>query len=144
MKKVRDVKPPKGLARWLFKLPNFFYAIGLGSLMGSRFIQIKHIGRNSGKVYKTIIEVVKYNVQQQKVFVVSGFKEKSDWLKNITRLPQIEVNFKGRSSHAVAKRLPQEKADEVLLDYAHRHPFAMRELAKFMGYEIDGSNKDTD
>ena len=142
MIEVKEVEPPKGLMKWLFKLPNFLYSIGAGTLLGSRFIQITHIGRKSGKVYNTVVEVVKHDPRAQKVWVVSGYKEKSDWLKNVLHHPQIEVNFRGRKSNANAVRLDGESASQILLNYAHQHPFAMRELAKFMGFQIDGSDRD--
>lgn len=142
MKKIRDVKPPRGFSRFLFKLPNVIYDTGLGSLMGTRFVQLEHIGRKSGKLYKTVVEVVKYDRGIRKIYVASGFKEKSDWLKNIELSPQVEINLRGKVYPAVAVRLEDEQAAEVLLDYAHEHPLAMRELAKFMGYQIDGSDQD--
>jgi hypothetical protein len=39
----------------------------------------------------------------------------------------------------VADFLSPEQTGEELLDYARRHPVAMRELAHFMGYRLDGS-----
>lgn len=142
MKKIRDVKPPRGFSRFLFKLPNMIYDTGLGSIMGTRFVQLKHIGRKSGKLYKTVIEVVKYDRGTQKIFVASGFKEESDWLKNVKLNPQVEINFRGKDHSANTERLNKERAAEVLLDYAHEHMLAIRELAKFMGYQIDGSDQD--
>lgn len=142
MKKIRDVKPPRGLARLLFKLPNIFYNLGLGSLMGARFLQLEHIGRNSGKRYKTVIEVVDFDPAAGVVNVASGFRENSDWLKNIKANPDVELNLRGRQYTARAKRLDILHAQDVLLEYAHKHPLAMRELAKFMGYQVDGSDED--
>ena len=142
MEKIRDVKPPRGIEKALFKLPNFFYNMGLGSIMGSRFVQLSHIGRKSGKIYKTVVEVVDYDPDQRKIYIASGFRQKSDWYKNIRKTPQIEVNFRGKLHEAVAKELDQVDSENVLLNYTHNHPLAMKELAKFMGYEIDGSDED--
>jgi deazaflavin-dependent oxidoreductase (nitroreductase family) len=142
MKKIKEISRPQGLSKWLFKLPVVFYAVGLGSLMGKRFIQINHIGRRSGKEFRTVVEVVKYDQELRKIHVASGFGEKSDWLRNISRHPEIEVNFHGIVSKAKTARLQAGEAENVLLDYTHRYPFAMRELARFMGYEIDGSDAD--
>lgn len=142
MKKIREVKPPRGFSKLLFKLPNLIYNAGLGSLMGGRFLQLEHTGRKSGKQYKTVIEVVKFDPVGNKVYVASGFKHKSDWLKNITANPRVCINFKGKRIIAVCQILDKKKAQEVLLDYAHQHALAMRELAKFMGYQIDGSDED--
>ena len=142
MEKIREVKPPRGIEKALFKLPNFFYSMGLGSIMGSRFVQLSHIGRRSGRIYKTVVEVVDYDPDQRRLYIASGFRQKSDWYKNIQKTPQIEVNFHGKQYKAVAKELNQADSECVLLNYTHDHPLAMKELARFMGYEIDGSDQD--
>ena len=142
MEKIRDVKPPRGIEKALFKLPNFFYDMGLGSIMGSRFLQLAHIGRKSGKIYKTVVEVVDFDPDQSRVYIASGFRQKSDWYKNILKTPQVEINFRGRLYEAFAKELDKVEAERVLLNYTHQHPLAMKELARFMGYEIDGSDGD--
>jgi hypothetical protein len=41
-----------------------------------------------------------------------------------------------------ARFLPPEEAGNEMLDYARRHPQALRELARFMGYKLDGSQAD--
>jgi deazaflavin-dependent oxidoreductase (nitroreductase family) len=142
MKKIREVEPPQGFAKILFKIPNIFYNSGLGFLMGRRFLQLTHIGRNSGKVYKTVVEVVKFDPDSRRIYIASGFKEKSDWLKNILNHPRIGINFCGKQCDAEAVKLTGNRSARVLLDYAHRYPLAMRELAKFMGYEIDRGDQD--
>ena len=38
-----------------------------------------------------------------------------------------------------AEFLSPEQAGDELLDYARRHPLALKELAGFMGYRLDGS-----
>jgi hypothetical protein len=38
--------------------------------------------------------------------------------------------------------LTPEEAGAELLDYHRRHPLALRELARFMGYRLDGSESD--
>jgi hypothetical protein len=43
---------------------------------------------------------------------------------------------------AIAERLPPEQAGEELLDYHRRHPRALKELARIMGYRLDGSRED--
>ena len=42
----------------------------------------------------------------------------------------------------MAERLSPEAVVEELLDYARRHPLALRELARFMGYRLDGTEDD--
>ncbi len=142
MEMIRDIKPPRGIEKAFFKLPNFFYDIGLGSMMGSRFVQLAHVGRKSGKIYKTVVEEVDYDPDQRRVYIASGFRQESYWYTNTLKTPQVEINFRDRSYEAVAKELNNNDAESALLNYAHQHPLALKELARFMGYEIDGSDAD--
>jgi hypothetical protein len=49
----------------------------------------------------------------------------------------------GRQSWKLTARfLTPEEAGSELLDYSRRHPLAMRELARFMGYRLDGTRED--
>jgi NAD-dependent dihydropyrimidine dehydrogenase PreA subunit len=38
--------------------------------------------------------------------------------------------------------LSSEAGAQEIVDYAHRHPFALRELASFMGYRLNGTQED--
>jgi len=74
--------------------------------------------------------------------VASGWGTRSDWFQNVCVNPKIQIQVGNRRSSAAARRLLPEEAAEELLDYARRNPLALRELAKFMGYRIDGSDED--
>ena len=57
MKIVKNVQPPAGLTRFLFRVPIHLYRLRLGWLFGSRLLLLNHIGRVSGKPRQTILEV---------------------------------------------------------------------------------------
>ena len=42
----------------------------------------------------------------------------------------------------VAQQLTPQEGEQVLLDCAQRHPTAMMNLARLMGYQLDGSEDD--
>jgi deazaflavin-dependent oxidoreductase (nitroreductase family) len=88
------------------------------------------------------VEVVDFNADAGKVYIASGYRQKSDWYRNIQKTPQIQVNFHGKASRATARELDTQEGERVLSHYAQKHPLAMKELAKFMGYEINGSDND--
>ena len=140
--KIKDVKPPRGLARLLFRLPIGLYTIGLGGLLGRRFLLLTHIGRKSGLERKTVLEVVRYNKATSTFIVAAGFGPGSDWYRNIRANPQVTVQCGPQRLPMVAHFLTPEQSGEELVDYARRHPQAMRELSKFMGYRLDGSEAD--
>ena len=57
MKIVKNVQPPAGLTRFLFRIPINVYRLRLGRLFGSRLLLLSHIGRVSGKPRRTVLEV---------------------------------------------------------------------------------------
>ena len=139
---VKQLSQPSGLARLAFRLPIWFYKIRLGWLLGNRFLLLTHIGRKSGLSRKTVIEVVRFDRQTCIFYAASGWGEKSDWYKNVMKNPHVTIQSGRVNQPAVAERLSVEKAGEELVQYAHKHPMAWRELASFMGYRLDGSDAD--
>ena len=130
------------MARLLFRLPIGFYKIGLGGLLGKRFLLLTHVGRKSGLERKTVLEVVRYNKATSTFIVAAGFGPGSDWYRNIRANPQVTAQCGRQRLQMLAHFLTPEQSGEEMVDYAHRHPQAMRELSKFMGYRLDGSEAD--
>jgi deazaflavin-dependent oxidoreductase (nitroreductase family) len=142
VEKVKNPRPPRGLSRLAFRLPIWLYRWGLGWILGQRFLMLTHTGRKSGLLRQTVLEVVKPDPENQTYYVASGFGEKSDWYRNVMANPDATIQVGRRRHPAQAERLSEEDAEEVLMDYAHRHPATLHELARFMGYRIDDTEED--
>lgn len=142
VKKISEPKPPHGITRALFRAPIWLYKINLGGLLGKRFLMLTHTGRKSGLQHQTVVEIVKHEPEDNSLYIASGWGEKSDWVKNITAYPQVKVQVGSQSWDMIAKRLTADQGEEVIFDYAQRHPSAMMSLARVMGYELDGSEQD--
>lgn len=140
--KLKDIHPPRGLARLAFRLPILFYRIGLGCLLGGRFLLLTHTGRKSGLPRKTVLEVVRHDPTDNRFIVAVGFGKSTDWYQNVLKSPRVTVQCGRRSWPMFAQTLTAEQAGEELLDYQHRHPLAWQELSRFMGYRTDGSPED--
>ena len=54
----------------------------------------------------------------------------------------MKVQFKRRSFPAIAERLSVEDAELEMLDYGRRHPAALMQLARIMGYRIESTEAD--
>lgn len=140
--KIKELSKPEGFSRLVFRAPIWFYNAGLGWLLGGRFLLLEHTGRVSGLPRQTVLEVVKHDREGGIYYIASGFGEKSDWIKNITANPSVSVQA-GRSRFpATAERLSPKAGEEVILEYGKLHPVAMRELARFMGYQIENTKTD--
>ena len=114
--------PPKGMLRWFLRAPLALYRIGLGRLLGGRFLKLTHSGRVSGMKRETVLEVVMRDEAAGTIYVASGWGENSNWLLNVTRDPSVGVDYKGESYRARARRLGIDEASDVLADYARIYP----------------------
>jgi deazaflavin-dependent oxidoreductase (nitroreductase family) len=140
--KISPPQPPRGLSRFLFRLPIWLYRFRLGWLMGGRFLLLNHIGRKSGQPHQTVLEVVRHDKQTDTYIIASGFGEGSDWYRNLLKRPQVTIQVGSRKLAVVAERLSPPEGAAEMTDYAHRHPTAARNLARFMGYGVNGSEED--
>jgi len=142
VEKVKDVRPPRGLARLGWRAPIWLYRLGLGVLLGGRFVLVNHIGRKSRKLRQAVVEVVARELETGAYIVASGFGEKADWYQNVMAHPEIKIQVGSKRMAVRAERLPLASATQVLLDYNRHHPAALRALAGVLGYRFDGSEAD--
>ena len=138
---IRQVKPPRGLSRLLYRLPILLYQAGLGWLFGKRFLLLTHTGRVSGLPRQLVLEVIRYDEHSESYYVVSAFGEQADWFRNIQLTPEVGITIGRRCMGALAVTLPQEDAERELLDYARCSPLAARLLPSLIGYHVDGSEE---
>lgn len=126
-------KRPTGLARWLYRAPIALYRMGLGFLLGGRFLMVEHTGRTSGKTRYTVLEVVRHDREADTYVVASGWGERSDWFRNVMKTPAVRISSGLRRRRpARAIRLPPPSAERELCAYADRHPRAFATLARLM------------
>lgn len=137
-----QVHPPRGWKRIAWRLPIWLYRIRLGWLLGERFLLLTHTGRKSGLPRQAVLEVVRYDRATNTYYVASGFGEKSDWFRNVMKTPQVSIQVGRREMAAGAERLSLEDAEHELLDYGRRHPTALRNLARILGYQIENTEED--
>ncbi|MCO6450833.1 MAG: nitroreductase family deazaflavin-dependent oxidoreductase [Caldilineales bacterium] len=136
---TRAPKPPSGLTRILFRLPIYLYKIGLGGLLGGRFLLLNHAGRKSGLPRQTVVEVVRHDAPNDTYIIASGFGEGSQWFQNLMHTPAATIQVGRRRMSAHARRLSSDEGAAEMADYAQRNPKAARTLAGYMGFEVDGS-----
>ena len=125
----------------MWRLPIFLYKIHLGWLLGDHFLLLNHTGRVSGKPRQAVLEVIRHDKAEIIYYVTSGFGEKSDWFRNIQKNPDVTIQVGRQHMDVQATRLSQEDAEREFLDYARRHPTALKNLAGMLGYVLDGSEE---
>lgn len=142
-KVLKERKPPTGLNRLFFRAPIWLYRWKLGRLLGQRFLLLNHIGRKSGLPRQAVIEVIARDEAQGYYYAASGYGARSQWYQNLLATPQVTVVVGRKKLAVTAVPLSPDEAGAVLVDYARRHPTALKNLARMVGYEIDGTEADS-
>jgi deazaflavin-dependent oxidoreductase (nitroreductase family) len=117
----------------LLRLPALLYRLGLGWVLGHRFAAITHRGRRSGRVHRSVVEVVRFDPVGREVVVASAWGGRTDWYRNLRAEPALEVRT-GRLRFVPEQRLLS--ADETFAEvrgYARRHPLAARLMPWLFG-----------
>ena len=143
MKIVKNVRPPSGVSRALFRAPIYLYRLGLGWLFGKRILLLNHTGRVSGTQRQVILEVVEHDRTNGSFVVASGWGPTAAWYRNILHRPQVSVQVGRRTIPVTAVPLTAEEGAEIFARYAARHRAAARYLLpRLMGFSVDGSEAD--
>jgi deazaflavin-dependent oxidoreductase (nitroreductase family) len=121
---------PGALLRLGLHLPTWLYRLHLGWLLGQRFLMLMHTGRVTGRIHRTVVEVVSHEGFLT-FYVVSGWGTKADWYRNIHRQPEVEIRVGSRTMRARAEDVPTEKAADIMQEYTNRYPLAFKELTQF-------------
>ena len=115
----------------------------MGWLLGRRFLRLTHIGRRSGHLYQTVLEVVGENRAANEVIVVAGLGRSAQWYRNLQVREAVEVAIAGERFTPVHRELPPAEAVRVLADYERRNgflaPVIHSVLSWLVGWEYDGT-----
>lgn len=139
LKQLNQRKSPTGLGRLFFRAPIWLYRWGLGWLLGGRFLLINHIGRKSGLLRQAVVEVIARDKERDFYYVAAGFGPKSQWYQNLLTIPDVTIMVGRKKLAVTAVPLSPTEAGAAILDYAWRHPTAIKNLARMVGWEVDGT-----
>ena len=95
--KTLVTQPPSGWLRFALRLPLVLYRLRLGWVLGGRFLRLYHVGRKSGQVRQTVVEVVHHERTGDTYYIVSGWGYKAQWYQNLMAMPDVVIQV-GRSS----------------------------------------------
>jgi deazaflavin-dependent oxidoreductase (nitroreductase family) len=129
--------PPRGLKTIPWRLPILFYRLGLGCLLGRKFLLLTHTGRISGQPRQAVLEIIEAYPDQGRYLVVSGFGTRSDWYRNILSDSQVTIQVGSKQIKAFAKQLDPALAGEIMVDYAQKYPGNLKALSNLLGYKIE-------
>lgn len=134
---------PGPVMRRLLRAPARLYDRDLGWLLGKRFLCLTHVGRRSGRRYRTVLEVVGTDPAAGEVMVIAGLGPSSDWYRNIQANPADQVVVGRRRFRPVHRALGETEAAAVMAGYERRNrligPLLRPVLSKLLGWRYDGS-----
>jgi deazaflavin-dependent oxidoreductase (nitroreductase family) len=131
---------PKPIIKLIRYPPQFFYAIGLGSLLGKFVLLLTTIGRSTGKPRVTPLQ---YEEIDGKIYLGSSFGKNADWVKNILKNPQVGVQVKANKFTGIATIIDDSaKIVAFLKIRLERHPKMIGRILKAEGLAIPPSHKE--
>jgi deazaflavin-dependent oxidoreductase (nitroreductase family) len=136
-------KRPGPVLRRLLRLPTLLYRAGLGPVLGSRFLMLTHIGRRSGRTYRTVVEVVG-RLPTGEFVAMAGLGPDSDWLRNALAGGAREVTVGRRRFPPAIRELGRDEAAAVLAGYERRNrlaaPVVRAVLSRLVGWRYTGTD----
>ena len=122
----------------LFKLPVTMYRLRLGWLLGRRFMQLTHVGRRSGKVYRSVLAVLHFDPNTKEIYAVSAWKG-SDWYSNIQAAPAVEVQCGSLRYRPQQRTLAPEEIVRAFIEFRQAYPLFSRMVCRIPGWKWDAS-----
>ncbi len=126
-------EPPRGVLAVLARAPAWLYRHRMGWLLGRRFLMITHRGRTTGRLHRTVVEVVSHDERTGEYVVVAAWGRRSDWYRNIEAHPAVGIAVGNHRFVPEQRILDRDEALGVLRSYRRRHPLAFRVLARVLG-----------
>jgi deazaflavin-dependent oxidoreductase (nitroreductase family) len=126
--------------KWIFKIPILYYKLGLGWMIGKRFLLLTTIGRKTGKLRHTPLEYV-YNPQEDWYRIAPGWGGNTDWYKNLLHHPRVSVQVGRRTFTAVTEPVPLEEAAESMMTVSKRHPSMDQVWGRWSDRPMDGTKE---
>lgn len=90
-------------------IPNDLNAL-LGGLAGEDYCYVTTTGRVTGKLHK--IEIW-FGLNGRSLYLLSGGKEKSDWVKNMKKTPTVTVRIGKHTFNAITRVVTDEKEENM-------------------------------
>lgn len=134
---------PGPVMKRAFRAPAFLYTIGVGWIYGHRFLLLTHLGRRSGRVYRTMLEVISWDPEKEEAVVMSGFGKRSNWYRNTLAGKAIEIQISRQRFKPHVRELDPVEATRVIGKYEGRNrllrPALRRTLSRLAGFHVDDS-----
>jgi deazaflavin-dependent oxidoreductase (nitroreductase family) len=115
--------PRNPIVRALFRFPVLLFRLRLGGIFGGRMLLLETVGRSTGRVRRTVIEVARADPAAHRYWVVAGWGRGSDWYRNaLAHPPRLIDTGRDRLVAPTVHELDEAERLELLRDYQTRNP----------------------
>jgi len=137
-------KRPGPLLKFFLKFPVYLHKIGLGGwerLIGAEWMLITTVGRKSGKLRDTMVDVMDYNKATDTYYIEAAYGSRADWFRNIQANPRFEAKVGRRKFHATASPLESTDAGELMVQFYRAKPAYTRSVMAMVGMKFEGEDE---
>ena len=113
--------PHSKIIKKLYRFPLCLYRLGLRRLFSKYILIISTFGRKTGKIHRTPVEYFRW---QDRLYVMSGFGEHTDWYQNLLVNPHVTIQTHQSILHAVARKPQTDKEWEGVFKFLRTSPVA--------------------
>ena len=139
------IRRPGPLMRRLLGAPTRLYDWNAEWLLGRRFLRLTHIGRRSGLLHRTMLEVIGTRPATGELLVVAGLGRSANWYRNLESHPAVQVAVGRRRFRPEHRTLGEDEAIAAFADYERRNwvvaPVVRRVLGWLVGWRYDSSDQ---
>jgi deazaflavin-dependent oxidoreductase (nitroreductase family) len=123
--------PRNPILRALLRAPVLIFRLRLGALFGGRMLLLETVGRSTGRVRRTVIEVVRADPSAHRYWVIAGWGRGSDWYRNaLAHPPRVVDTGRDRLIAPEVHELNEAERLDLLREYQAQNPRVARVLGE--------------
>jgi deazaflavin-dependent oxidoreductase (nitroreductase family) len=127
--------PRNPIARAILRMPVLIFQLRLGAIFGGRMLLLETVGRTTGRVRRTVIEVVRADPPTHQYWVIAAWGRESDWYRNaLANPPRVVDTGRDRLVAPSVHELNEPERLELLREYQAQNP----RVAKVLGDRLLG------
>jgi deazaflavin-dependent oxidoreductase (nitroreductase family) len=141
MTRLVPMDNPGPVFKWLFKVPVFFYKIGL-PLFGGFILLLTTTGRKSGQPRHTPLEY-RRETGTGNMIITAGWGGQTDWRKNIEANPRVHVQAGWKKFDAIAEKLTDAEVADFLAEALRINPRSERIWSRWAGEPVRAEDRES-
>jgi len=114
--------PSHKIIKKLYRTPILLFRLGLGKFFGKYILILSTTGRKSGKVHRTPVE---YFLDEERIFVMSGFGDTPDWYQNLQKDPHVTLNVRNDVLRMIARKPETQSEWEGVINFLKASPVSI-------------------